>query len=452
MGCWEKVRLSEILSPYRVEHLIQDNISYRQVTISKSGSIGLRGNKLGSKIGRKRQFLIDLKSHPNTLIFTRQGLAEGAIGIVPEHLDGCVVTENMPPLSIDTHAVRVEYIRKLIRSEYFFEKINKLKVVGSAQKSIHERDLLKIEINIPPILVQDEQCVKFKALDNEHDQLKSEITHQQALLKKLRQQILQEAIEGKLTADWRKQNPNIEPASTLLERIQVEKEQLIEAGKMKRQKSLSPIGEEEKPFELPEGWEWCRLESVSNAIHYGATKSAKSNKAGVRLLRITDIQNNAVNWNNVPGCDYSENDVANYGLSENDILIARTGGTIGKTFLVKNISVQSLFASYLIRVIPNMHINAEYLKLFLESPFYWKQLYDAAWGAGQPNVNGTSLKKLHVPLPTLSEQKAIVVSVNTLLTFCDQLETQITQNQTYATALMQTVLREAFAHGTVPTA
>jgi restriction endonuclease S subunit len=111
---------------------------------------------------------------------------------------------------------------------------------------------------------------------------------------------------------------------------------------------------------------------------------------------------------------------------------------------VKNITIVSLFASYLIRVVPNSNLDADFLKLFIESPFYWKQLYKAAWGAGQPNVNGTSLSRLVLALPPLEEQKEIVKKIESLFKICDELETQINNSKTSSQTLMQAVLKEAF--------
>src|SRR5205823_5232929 len=128
--------------------------------------------------------------------------------------------------------------------------------------------------------------------------------------------------------------------------------------------------------------------------------------------RITDIQDNQVNWDTVPGCTIRAEDVAKYELHENDILIARTGGTIGKSFLVSNVTVKSVFASYLIRVIPSSNISAAYLKLFLESGPYWQQLRAKSAGTGQPNVNGEALSGLCVSLPPVEEQHRIVSKVD----------------------------------------
>ncbi len=233
----------------------------------------------------------------------------------------------------------------------------------------------------------------------------------------LKKSILQYAMQGKLV----EQNPDDEPANELLKRIKAEKEQLIKDGKIKKEKKLPPITDEEIPYELPKGWEWVRLDNLSQNIHYGYNGSANFNLKEPKLVRITDIQNNSINWNNVPACEIKEHEIQNYKLQRKDILIARTGGTMGKTYLVEEVPSVSIFASYLIRCIP-LSINAKYLKIFMESPLYWQQLYNKASGTGQPNVNGTSLKSLIVPLPPLAEQQRIVDKVEELMSIANKLE------------------------------
>ena len=147
------------------------------------------------------------------------------------------------------------------------------------------------------------------------------------------------------------------------------------------------------------------------------------------MLRITDIQNNTVNWENVPGCEITPKQAGNYLLADGDILIARTGGTVGKSYLVQNISVKSVFASYLIRVQKLDALYERYIKVFLESKSYWSQLYEAAMGTGQPNVNGNALKNLVFPVPPLAEQHRIVAKVDELIDICDQLKVKLQQSQ-----------------------
>ena len=101
-----------------------------------------------------------------------------------------------------------------------------------------------------------------------------EIEIQNDLTAQLKQSILQEAIQGKLTADWREQNPNTEPANELLKRIKAEKSQLTKVNKIKKKKALPPIAEEEIPFELPDGWVWCRFRDIVN-FQLGKTPASK---------------------------------------------------------------------------------------------------------------------------------------------------------------------------------
>jgi len=255
-------------------------------------------------------------------------------------------------------------------------------------------------------------------------------------IKKLRELILELAVRGKLVP----QDPNDEPASVFLERITKEKKRLIKEGKIKKQKPLPEISGDEKPFELTDGWEWAQLGNLSANIHYGYTAPADYGKFGVRLLRITDIQNDSVNWETVPGCEIEEHKANDYLLENDDILIARTGGTIGKSYLVENIDIKAVFASYLIRVKRIEGMYSPFIKTFLGSQLYWQQLYEHSMGTGQPNVNATALKGLVFPIPPLAEQHRIVAKVDELMALCDQLELQQTDSNATHQTLLETLL------------
>jgi type I restriction enzyme S subunit len=257
----------------------------------------------------------------------------------------------------------------------------------------------------------------------------------------LKQTILQLAVMGKLVP----QVPNDEPASVLLKKIAAEKARLIKEGKLKKQEPLLNVVESEKSFELPEGWEWTRLGNLSANIHYGYTASADHANSGIRLLRITDIQNDSVDWKTVPGCEIEEDKASDYLLENDDILIARTGGTIGKSYLVKNINVKAVFASYLIRVKRIEGMYSPFIKTYLGSQLYWQQLYENSMGTGQPNVNATALKRLVFPLPPFAEQQHIVAKVDALMALCDTLKAQINDAQTTQIQLADTIVEQAVA-------
>lgn len=257
----------------------------------------------------------------------------------------------------------------------------------------------------------------------------------------LKQTILQLAVMGKLVP----QDPNDEPASMLLGKIAKEKAHLIKEGKIKKQKPLPRIGLDKKPFELPEGWEWTQLGNLSANIHYGYTASADHGISGIRLLRITDIQNDSVNWETVPGCEIEENKANDYLLENDDILIARTGGTIGKSYLVEHIDVKAVFASYLIRVKRIEGMYSPFIKTYLGSQLYWQQLYENSMGTGQPNVNATALKGLLFPMPPLSEQRRIVSKINEMMALCDNLKAQLNDVQTIQVQFADAIVEQAMA-------
>ena len=257
-------------------------------------------------------------------------------------------------------------------------------------------------------------------------------------IKALRQTILNLAVRGKLV----EQDPNDEPAAELVKRIAAEKARLVKAREIRNPKQVSAINADECFFDSPRGWEWKRLSEISRKIHYGFTASANNMIDAVRLLRITDIQDNSVDWVSVPGCEIGEKALPQFKLEKGDILVARTGGTIGKSFLVQDVPVVAVFASYLIRVQGSHEIYDRYLKLFLESPVYWIQLQDGSRGAGQPNVNGQTLGKMLFPLPPLVEQHRIVVKIDELMALCDRVEANLATGDDTRRRLLDALLHE----------
>lgn len=175
------------------------------------------------------------------------------------------------------------------------------------------------------------------------------------------------------------------------------------------------------PFEVPNSWAWTTVNDISKSILYGVSESAKA-EGKYKLLRITDIQDNQVDWENVPYADFNEDKVPSYILHDGDIVFARTGATVGKSYLIKGLRQKSIYASYLIRVQTFDLILPEYVKLFFESGYYWEQIKLGSVGIGQPNVNGTILGNLNIPLPPFTEQKRIVLETERLFSLIDIIE------------------------------
>jgi type I restriction enzyme S subunit len=195
---------------------------------------------------------------------------------------------------------------------------------------------------------------------------------------------------------------------------------------------------------LPTGWRWEKLGEMCDRIDYGYTASADFDVKTLKFLRITDIQNNKVNWDSVPGCAISEADEDANRLEDGDIVFARTGATTGKSYLISK-PPRSVFASYLIRVKSHKdYIKPDYLYAFFQSDAYWKQISAGARGGAQPGFNATMLAALNIPLPPLSEQRRIAVDLKERMKSMDNAHTAADEELKAVDALPAALLRRAF--------
>ena len=299
---------------------------------------------------------------------------------------------------------------------------------GMTIKHLVQNSLNSIYFPLPPLAEQRRIVEKIKQLTpylKKYGSVETTLSNLNlAFPDDLKKSILQYAVQGKLVP----QDPADEPASVLLEHIRAEKEQLIKAGKIKRDKHESVIFrrdnsyyekvdgierciDDELPFEIPESWRWTRWGTVATSIQYGYNAPAKQ-CGRIRMVRISDIHENLVIWNTVPFCDIDESDISTYLLRPNDILFARTGGTVGKSFLVRDVPYKAIYAGYLIRTRYSTLLCPQYLKHFMESPLYWQQLKTGTTATAQPNCNGQTLSNMLLPLPPAKEQYRIVEKIN----------------------------------------
>lgn len=230
--------------------------------------------------------------------------------------------------------------------------------------------------------------------------------------------ILHLAVQGKLTANWRLENPDVEPASVLLERIQAEKAQLIKTKKIKKDNPLSEITNDEIPYELPESWIWCRL-GHSGYTQTGSTPP-KSNIANygdfIPFLGPADISND---WMKYPADGLSELGISNGRLiPKKSLMMVCIGGSIGKC----NVNEIDVSCNQQINTVTSLFMPIEFVKLTCQSPYFQKFVLDKSSGSATPIINKGKWEVLPIPLPPLEEQKAIVSTVNTLFAEVEQLE------------------------------
>jgi len=267
-------------------------------------------------------------------------------------------------------------------------------------------------------------------------------------IKSLRETILQLAVQGKLTEVWRANNLNTEPASELLKRIQAEKQQLIADKKIKKEKPLSPIEDEDKPYEIPKGWVWCRVRDLLKIQNGYAFKSAEFSSAGIKLLRNLNIAHGEFKWKEIAMYPISKLEgLDRFKLEKDDIVISLDRPLISsglKIAKIREVDLPLMLLQRVGRVIAKeLDINVDYLYLWFNSGSFVSSI-DPGRSNGIPHISSREVENLIFSLPPLIEQQAIVEKVNSLMTLCEELEQQIDNSQTQIEQLMQSCLKEVF--------
>ena len=313
--------------------------------------------------------------------------------------------------------VNVEFIKIIL--DYYKDILRESKT-GAAIPHLNKNLLKSIIVGVPPVEEQNRIVNQVQQIMEFIELLENNQADYIDLVEVLKKAILQSAIQGTLV----EQDETDEPASELLARIRAEKK--AQLGKKYIQSYIykgddnryyehingkSSDITEDISFELPSNWCWARWGDISESIQYGYNAPAKD-EGRIKMVRISDIQNGKVIWESVPYCDIDEEDINNYTLKAGDILFARTGGTVGKSYLVTEVPEEAIYAGYLIRTRYSNQLSSQYLKCFMETNLYWLQLTNGTTATAQPNCNGKTLGKMLLPIPPLAEQERIVNKIN----------------------------------------
>ena len=236
--------------------------------------------------------------------------------------------------------------------------------------------------------------------------------------KKLKGLILQLAVQGKLTAEWRKDNPDVEPASVLLDKIKSEKEQMIKNNIVKKEKPHPII--EKYPFEIPEKWKWARLSDISSINGGFAFKSSNYINQGVRVIRISDFDENGFKNNKIVRYSFNEG-LLPYILDEKNILIAMTGGTVGKSLFVRDLQETMVVNQRVATIKLSKLIFEAFVNCVIPTKLI-QDVIEESKNSTNDNISMSEIKGFNIPIPPLQEQKAIVSIVEKLFKEVKQLE------------------------------
>lgn len=432
---WQSTKLSEFLS-------VRDGrIKYEtanQLGLQRIKKIDFSGNIHLSQETDSKTDMIRVKS--GDLVISGINAAKGAIAVHAEE-DDVLATIHYSAYEFNSDKISVDFLKWFFKSPEFTDLLRE-QIPGGIKTELKPKHILPLEIKLPKLSEQISIAERLNGFYLKHLELEHEIDHQQSLLTKLKQAILQEAIQGKLTADWRAANPDTEPASELLKRIQTEKAKLIAAKKLKKEKPLPPIKPEEVPFEIPKGWEWCRLGNLGYTQTGTTPDTTIQENFGhfIPFVKPADIHQY--------GITYEENGLSERGLREgrlikaNSVMMVCIGSSTGKVAVNdRDVSCNQQINS--LSLVDE--VSAQCIEAILKSSYFQTRLWNATKTGITPIINKFKWSCIAVPLPPLAEQAAIVERVEALMESCRELETEIENSRTYASQLLQSILKEAFA-------
>ena len=276
-----------------------------------------------------------------------------------------------------------------------------------------------------------------------------EVNEQFAFSTDLKKSILQDAIQGKITKVWRKQNLNTAPASELLERMIVEKEKLIKNKKIRKERPFPTITQEQKPFEIPENWTWCRIGDISeNKTGNSINKQLKESKYtaindGLAYIGTKDVPFSMGSINYDTGVKIPIKETENkFKIAEKkSVFICIEGGSSGKKigFIEKNVC----YGNKLLACTPYVKEISKYFYYLFYSKHFQNEFKEQSKGL-RSGVSVNSFKHIKIPVPPFDELIEIVRKIEILMQKCNELELEITQSKQHANRLMQAVLKEAF--------
>ncbi|MDY6386900.1 MAG: restriction endonuclease subunit S [Fibrobacter sp.] len=448
MSEWKKVKIGEFLTEREGRFKPDDKRISKYQRLDK---IDFSGNiHLSNKPTKTDMILVQ----PGDLVISGINVAKGAITVYQGEEPVCA-TIHYSSYTFDSSKVDLDYFKFFVKSAAFIAAMQK-QVKGGIKTEIKPKHLLALEISIPDLGTQKKIVEEISSQLETTEQLSSEIEKQKSYAKQLRQNILQEAIEGKLTADWRKQhpiqkgNPDYD-AQALLNYLQQKKESLKNDPLVKREKIRTPVSDTEKEFSIPNNWIWIRMGELCYPITKGTTPDVHEIKAEgeIPYLKMFNIVNQKIDFDYRP--QYISKKVHDEKLTRskvypNDVIMNIVGPPMGKIAIITdefpewNLNqAMAIFRGYDISINP-------YIYVFLNSMIWFKYVHTLGV-VGQENMSLEQCKDIAIPLPPLAEQKEIVARVEQHLQTITQLETQIATRETTTKQLMQSILKDAFEEG-----
>lgn len=442
-------QLGEILKRNLEQIEIEDDKLYTQVTVRLWGKgVTQRNRVFGHEIKSDSRYVVEA----GQFIISKIDARNGASGLIPNELDGAVITGDFLSFNIKDDVILPEYLLWLSKSNWFVEQCLKASSGTTNRVRLNENRFLQISVTLPDISEQARIVQKTKQAYCLITKIENELEQQKQLTIKLRQGILQKAVQGLLV----EQDPTEEPAEEVLKRVWEEKERLIKNKKIKRVKPLPPISPEEIPYELPKGWEWIRLDDLS-ALKNGSIRRGPFGSAirkdmfvpkGENTYKVYE-QKNAIQKDCYLGEYYISEEkyqeLQSFSVEPGDIIIS-CAGTIGETFLLPDYSPKGIINQALLKIRLNNHLIINEFFLYLFDSLTKGQIKDSAKGSAMKNLVSIQYLRENVlfPVPSIEEQKRIVMKLDDLMETSNTIESNIKELVQQKDLLIEAMLIKFF--------
>lgn len=465
---WSWIKLEDIAEinggfAFKSSDYTSDGI--RVIRISDFNEMGFKRDKVV-----RYPYSLDLERYrleENNILMAMTGGTVGKSLLVQALPEPMVVNQRVATIKL-IQGINSTYINSLIRSELIQSVINEAK--NSTNDNISMKSVKNFLIPLPPFAEQKRIVAKVDELMLLCDQLEQQteasieahatlvevllatltdsadadelaqnwariaehfdslFTTEQSI-EALKQTVLQLAVMGKLVS----QSSDDEPASALLEKIAEEKELLIKEKKIKPRKALPPIEDEEKLFDLPLSWEWCRLDDICDGITSGSTppKSSFIDETGIPYLKVYNIRNQKIDFEYQPQFieeGYHSSSLKRSQLCPGDVIMNIVGPPLGKIAIIPDTYPQWNCNQAIVMFRPFISDLNKFIYTYLVSGMFLDKI--ALIGtAGQDNISVTKSRSILLPIPPLAEQLRIVAKVDELMAICDQLKVKLQQSQ-----------------------
>ena len=422
---WQKTSLKEITTPFTLNDgdwiLSKNMIPYSDVKLIQLGSIG-EGKYIDKGFKYISQDTFDelncTEIKPGYLLINRLINKQKMMATILPKIEGKLITAVDICWIAPSSYFNQEFMMYQLLSPAFQNKVNKL-TSGSTRKRISKGNLTSIELFLPPLEEQSRIAAKIAQLFALLRKVESSTQQYAKLRTLLKSKVLDLAMRGKLV----KQDPNDEPASELLKKIKAEKAELIKEKKIKKSKPLPPITDDEKPFDIPDSWEWARLGDLVSPVEYAMAdgpfgsnlkKADYTNQPEVRIVQLSNIGENGWKDDNVKYTTFDHLKLIRRSeVFPGNIVIAKMMPA-GRAILIPNKDKKYVLSSDAVKFIPTDLLNKQFLLNAINSNVYRYQVNKKLQGTTRPRTSLKKLKNFVLPIPPIQEQKRILSKLSML--------------------------------------